>query len=313
MNLRTALTAVLVDLLATYRLMQSLHWQASGASYYGDHLLYQRIYEGISKEIDSVGERLVGLYGPAPVDAVRLERDVSRRLASSRPHADNEIQRALALERATLATVERAAEIVGARDVGTGKYAQKLCAGDVKSDEYSVTISAKAGGKSYTESNARAVRGMLQGKSAVSDGHIAFPCEDPPYAYAVIESMNAIVGNLPNAPVVEIAYVPDFASFDKKQVHVDTDKNLILLSDETGLNPVLFAAVVAAVGSPYTIRHEITEYKSGKKMSIHREGPVFVSGPNGVGLAMPLRRAVHHPPEKKNPARSPQMEFRFKR
>ena len=194
-----------------------------------------------------------------------------------------------------------------------GKYAQKLCAGDVKSDEYSVTISAKAGGKSYTESNARAVRGMLQGKSAVSDGHIAFPCEDPPYAYAVIESMNAIVGNLPNAPVVEIAYVPDFASFDKKQVHVDTDKNLILLSDETGLNPVLFAAVVAAVGSPYTIRHEITEYKSGKKMSIHREGPVFVSGPNGVGLAMPLRRAVHHPPEKKNPARSPQMEFRFKR
>lgn len=194
-----------------------------------------------------------------------------------------------------------------------GKYAQKLCAGDVKSDTYSVTISAKAAGKSYTESNARAIRGTLQGKSAVSDGTIAFPCENPPYAYAVIDSMNAVVGNLPNAPVVEIAYVPDFASFDKKQVMSDTDKNLVLLSDETGLNPVLFAAVVAAVGSPYTLRHETTEYKSGKKMSIHREGPVFVSGPNGVGLAMPIRRAIHHLPEKKNPARSPQMEFRFKR
>ena len=33
-------------------LHQSAHWQVRGPTYYGDHLLFQRIYEGIAKEID---------------------------------------------------------------------------------------------------------------------------------------------------------------------------------------------------------------------------------------------------------------------
>lgn len=44
------------------------HWQTSGNSFYGDHLLFQRLYEDTNGEIDSVAERLVGLYGSSVVN-----------------------------------------------------------------------------------------------------------------------------------------------------------------------------------------------------------------------------------------------------
>jgi hypothetical protein len=49
---------------ALYLLHQSAHWQSSGPTYYGDHLMFQRLYKPINKEIDSLGERAVGLGDP---------------------------------------------------------------------------------------------------------------------------------------------------------------------------------------------------------------------------------------------------------
>jgi DNA-binding ferritin-like protein len=49
---------------ALYLLHQSAHWQSSGPTYYGDHLMFQRLYKPIDKEIDSLGERAVGLGDP---------------------------------------------------------------------------------------------------------------------------------------------------------------------------------------------------------------------------------------------------------
>jgi len=37
------------------------HWQTNGSSQYGDHLLFQRLYEDMDDEIDVIGEKLVGL------------------------------------------------------------------------------------------------------------------------------------------------------------------------------------------------------------------------------------------------------------
>ena len=45
-------------------LHQAAHWQVRGPTYYGDHLLFQRLYDGIPKEIDSVGERTVNTGDP---------------------------------------------------------------------------------------------------------------------------------------------------------------------------------------------------------------------------------------------------------
>lgn len=48
---------------------QTNHWQTAGQSFYGDHLLYQHIYEESSKGIDELAERIVGSIGTGHVDA----------------------------------------------------------------------------------------------------------------------------------------------------------------------------------------------------------------------------------------------------
>lgn len=42
-------------------LMQTFHWKTNGDSFFGDHSIYQRIYEGIDAQTDQVGEKAVGL------------------------------------------------------------------------------------------------------------------------------------------------------------------------------------------------------------------------------------------------------------
>lgn len=39
----------------------SHHWQTMGPSFFADHQLFQRLYEGVQGEIDLVGEKLIGV------------------------------------------------------------------------------------------------------------------------------------------------------------------------------------------------------------------------------------------------------------
>lgn len=57
------LAYLLAGLRALYMVHQTAHWQTRGQSYYGDHLLFQRIYEESLVGIDGVAERLIGLTG----------------------------------------------------------------------------------------------------------------------------------------------------------------------------------------------------------------------------------------------------------
>jgi len=60
--------ATLLSLLrAQYFSYQTSHWQASGSSYYGNHLLFQRLYESVTAQVDGLAEKAVGYHG---VDAV---------------------------------------------------------------------------------------------------------------------------------------------------------------------------------------------------------------------------------------------------
>jgi len=58
-----AVERLLAYLRALYMIHQNAHWLAKGVPYYGDHLLFQRLYETVSEEVDSVAERLVGVFG----------------------------------------------------------------------------------------------------------------------------------------------------------------------------------------------------------------------------------------------------------
>lgn len=54
------LMAIAAMLRAINTLNHSFHWKASGDSFYGDHLLFQRIYEGVLPDIDALGEKAIG-------------------------------------------------------------------------------------------------------------------------------------------------------------------------------------------------------------------------------------------------------------
>jgi len=71
------LSVAMVHLKYLYSLHQNHHWVSCGDPFYGDHLLFQKIYEGIAEEIDSLAEKAVGL---GCTENVNLELQTSQLL-----------------------------------------------------------------------------------------------------------------------------------------------------------------------------------------------------------------------------------------
>lgn len=68
-----ALLHLLDQMRASYQVYRDSHWTVEGNDYYGNHLLLQRIYEETEKEIDGLGEMMVGSYGPEIIQEHRNE------------------------------------------------------------------------------------------------------------------------------------------------------------------------------------------------------------------------------------------------
>jgi len=64
---RDWLTGLLAHLRALHWCYWTAHWQAKGDPAYGDHLLYQRLYEGMVDEIDGLAEKCVAYFGEKAV------------------------------------------------------------------------------------------------------------------------------------------------------------------------------------------------------------------------------------------------------
>lgn len=78
------------------------HWQVKGQSYYGDHLLLERIYESLIEEIDTLAEKIVGTYGAmavAPVEQAQIMANTLLPVAEAQAENDP-IRRALVIEEA---------------------------------------------------------------------------------------------------------------------------------------------------------------------------------------------------------------------
>lgn len=71
------LATLLVFLRGLSHVHQSAHWATKGPQSYADHQLFDRVYGDTFGEIDSVGERLVGLAGPLMVEPVRLAKQAA--------------------------------------------------------------------------------------------------------------------------------------------------------------------------------------------------------------------------------------------
>jgi DNA-binding ferritin-like protein len=48
---------------ALSQMYQHMHWRVQGPNYYGDHLLYERLYDGVNAELDQVAEKTIGVSG----------------------------------------------------------------------------------------------------------------------------------------------------------------------------------------------------------------------------------------------------------
>ena len=83
-----AAKTMLSNLLAYMRALQwnhlTAHWQIGGDASYGDHLLFERIYEAMGDEVDTLAEKLVGLFGIGAVDPM----DQSKLMAHTLHHWD---------------------------------------------------------------------------------------------------------------------------------------------------------------------------------------------------------------------------------
>ncbi len=53
---------------AIYLTHQNSHWITKGQAFYGDHLLFDRIYKSSAQNADSAAERMIGLFGSDALD-----------------------------------------------------------------------------------------------------------------------------------------------------------------------------------------------------------------------------------------------------
>ena len=64
------------NLLSILRAMQihyhTMHWKSHGQNFYGDHIMYERIYKSLKKDIDECGEKSIALFGDNSIDEVEL-------------------------------------------------------------------------------------------------------------------------------------------------------------------------------------------------------------------------------------------------
>lgn len=60
-------------------LHQNSHWLTRGISFYGDHLLFERLYNSALKDVDLAAEKFVGLFGDTVLD-YDLQTDLLNRV-----------------------------------------------------------------------------------------------------------------------------------------------------------------------------------------------------------------------------------------
>lgn len=63
MNVVNFAALYIANLRAIYLIHQNNHWLASGDNFYGNHLLFEKIYKSAQDNADAAAERFIGLFG----------------------------------------------------------------------------------------------------------------------------------------------------------------------------------------------------------------------------------------------------------
>jgi DNA-binding ferritin-like protein len=68
------LAAYTAFLRGLYLLHQNNHWQTKGKNFFGNHLLFERLYKETSEQADQIAEKTIGLYDS---DALNFKNQMS--------------------------------------------------------------------------------------------------------------------------------------------------------------------------------------------------------------------------------------------
>lgn len=112
---------LLARLHALYAVHRSAHWTVWGDTYYGDHLLFQRLYEPLDDEIDTLAERMVAAFDPSVVEASALTAATAGLVEEWCAEEPCPYERALRVEAELVACVNccmHAVELAGMQTLG---------------------------------------------------------------------------------------------------------------------------------------------------------------------------------------------------
>lgn len=90
-------------------LHQSSHWQVKGPMFYGDHEMLKRIYDSLGDEIDTLGEKIVQLFGSISVDPCQQGEIILEHIQEiEKQSMGDPLARALLVEKDLQETFEKA-------------------------------------------------------------------------------------------------------------------------------------------------------------------------------------------------------------
>tara|TARA_Y100000034_G_C6903679_1_gene418729 strand:- start:2487 stop:3287 length:801 start_codon:yes stop_codon:yes gene_type:complete len=105
---REFLLDVLAHLRAQHWDFWTTHWRVHGQSFYGDHLLFQRLYTGpLNDQIDQLGEKMTAFFGGDAVESMKV-LDRARELVGAWAKTEDPYERAIASEQSLQAAIMRA-------------------------------------------------------------------------------------------------------------------------------------------------------------------------------------------------------------
>jgi DNA-binding ferritin-like protein len=96
-NPTLVLQQVLAHLKALAWTHWTCHWQVQGDPFYGDHLLFEKLYNDVPSSIDDLAEKLVTLYGRDIVNPITLE-EMSLEILKTHAASQSLYLKALAME-----------------------------------------------------------------------------------------------------------------------------------------------------------------------------------------------------------------------
>jgi starvation-inducible DNA-binding protein len=127
-ELGQSLKVVLADTFTSYMRAHFYHFCVEGSLFYSDHKLFQKIYEGLFEEVDTIGEHIRALDEYAPLNYKRLMELTTIEDDSRIPTASVMITNLLATLEQVKVSVKSAIEQAKlANDEGVVNYLGGLC------------------------------------------------------------------------------------------------------------------------------------------------------------------------------------------